>query len=120
MWLGDVHVMTIYWSLGSVPELAALPSKQRSEVHEKCFRRYFLYAPATARSVASQFARILMMTSVFLIGNTALATFALPSGNFLCILALVSVGLPIGEFVSRQIAIPALRPFYHEFMEVNP
>ena len=107
--------MSIYWSLKSVPELAPLTRKQRRKVHEKCLQRYFFRAPATSRSVTAYFAAIFIASSFGFLGATIPSWFGILHG-FWFILVGAMIGFEIDRFVLSRIAIPALRPFYREFI----
>ncbi len=110
--------MTIYWTLKSVPELASLPRKQRVKVHEQCYRRHFLQAPASVRSIASFFSFIVVAAICMIIGFRILEVVGLPSDRWWSFLIVGCIGIPLGQYVSTRIAIPALRPFYRQFTEV--
>jgi len=113
--LDGFDVMSIYWSLKSVPELAPLTRKQRRRVHEQCLRRHFFRARATARSV-SAYAAALLIAIIF-----AIVGASIPAGSGVArsvwFIGLALVGFELGRFVLSRIAIPVLRPFYCEFIE---
>jgi membrane protein DedA with SNARE-associated domain len=98
-----------------VPELSSLTRRQQKRVHELCYRRHFLFARATARSVASLLAYIFTVASVVLLGNGVLAFLGSP--NYWSTIIFALIGGSVGSFVASRIAIPALRPFYHEFID---
>jgi len=114
--LGGFDIMSIYWSLKNVPELAPLTRKQRRQVHEQCLQRYFFRAPATARSI-SAFLAALFTAIVFLIFGVSIPElFGVPHNRwFLPIFGMI--GFVFGRFILSRIAIPVLRPFYHEFIK---
>ena len=108
--------MTIYWSLKSVPELAPLTRKQRRRVHEQCLRRRFWGAPLTRRSITAYLVLLVFLlgslfTGVYLsgvFGHQDSVWFMLPSAF---------VGATVGRYIFSRIAIPVLRPFYHDFIQ---
>ncbi len=105
----------IYWTLKSVSELASLPRKQRRRVHEQCLRRHFWFARATTRSVTAYTASIVSVAAIVLLGITISEKLGLAHGTwFVFVLALI--GFEVSRFVCSRIAIPVLRPFYHEFI----
>jgi hypothetical protein len=107
--------MSIYWFLKSVPELAPLTRKQRRQVHEQCLRRYFFRARATSRSVAAYLTAIFIACFFGFLGATIPSWFGISHG-FWFVLVGTMIGFEIGRFVLSRIAIPALRPFYREFI----
>jgi hypothetical protein len=108
--------MSLYWSLKNVPELAPLPCKQRCQVHEECLQRYFFHAPATTRSASAFLSAILIASSFALLGASIPSWFG-SSDSFRFMPGGAMMGFTIGRFVLSRIAIPALRPFYHEFIK---
>ena len=108
----------IYWTLKSVPELAPLPRKQRRRVHEQCLRRHFWFARATARSITAYAACILIAAGVVFLGVSIPPLFGV-AYSFWFVLLSAWIGFEIGRFVFSRIAIPVLRPFYHEFIQTN-
>lgn len=108
--------MSIYWSLKSVPELASLTRNQRRRVHEQCLRRHFFGARATLRSVSAYVAAIVIAIIFILLGATIPKASDVVRG--ICFVASAIFGFELGRFVLSRIAIPVLRPFYHEFIEL--
>ena len=106
----------IYWTLKSVPELARLPRKERRRVHEQCVRRHFLFARATARSLTAYVASILTVGIVVFLAASIRQLFGI-TYHFWFVLVSALVGIEIGRFIFSRIAIPALRPFYHDFIQ---
>ena len=107
-------LMSIYWSLKSVPELAPLTHKQRHRVHAQCLRRHFFRANATTRSVLA-FVAALSIAVIFCFLGSIAPTFAVIPRS-VWFIGSVWVGFEAGHFVLSRIAIPVLRPFYHEFI----
>jgi hypothetical protein len=105
----------IYWTLKSVPELSPLPRKVRRRVRERCLRRHFWFARATTRSVAAYVASILMVCAIGFLGTTIPQVFGL-ADSIWYVLGSAMVGFQIAQFVFSRIAIPVLRPLYHEFI----
>ena len=110
--------MNIYLSLKSVPELAPLTRKQRSRIHEQCLQRHFFRAPATARSI-SAFLAALFTAAIFPILGDSVSRWFGVSDSFWFILVSAMLGFGFGRLVLSRIAIPALRPFYREFIETD-
>jgi len=108
--------MSIYWSLKDVPELALLKRKQRCHVHEQCLQRYFFHAPATTRSVLA-FLSALFTASIFTFLGSCISSWLAIPHSFWSIPIGAMIGFSIGRCVLSRIAIPALRPFYHEFIK---
>jgi hypothetical protein len=108
--------MNIYWSLKSVPELSALTRKERQRVHAECLKKHFLYAPANRRSITALLARIFLTALCMVIGLRIAEAFGMKP-NFWVYLVSSFIVVPVGSFVYLQIAVPALRPFYSEFIE---
>ena len=108
--------MKIYWSLKSVPELAALTRKQRRRVHEQCLRRHFWLARATRRSVAAYLALFFTFLIIVAGGDSILSACGI-AGSIWVTSGLALIGALAGWFVFSRIAIPILRPFYREFIE---
>jgi hypothetical protein len=108
--------MKIYWTLKSVPELAPLTEKQRRRVHMQCLRRHFWFAPTTGRSIVAYLSLILITVIILVVGGSILRAFG---GAYIFWLdaVLAGIGFMAGSFVFSRIAIPVLRPFYHEFIE---
>ena len=107
--------MSIFWSLKNVPELSRLAGKERERVHEACYRRHILYAPAPLRSVSSLFAFIFVSALFVSLGTPLLESLGVP---FLWSVSVLSFfGACVGSFAAKCITIPALRPFYHEFID---
>jgi hypothetical protein len=102
--------MNIYWSLKSVPELAALTRKERQRVHAECLKKHFLWESANFRSITALLAQIFISAFGMLICINISESLGLKS-NFWVFLVSSFIVLPIGSFVYLQIAIPALRPF---------
>lgn len=116
--LGSFDVMSIYWSLKSVPELAPLTRKQRRRVHEQCLRRYFWGAPATRRSIVAYLILLFTVTSIAILGISLAKVFGWPDGTWLIGISAL-FGTIIGRYVFSRIAIPVLRPFYRKFIETE-
>jgi hypothetical protein len=108
--------MGLYWSLKSVPELATLGRKQRRQIHEQCLRRYFFSAPTTPRSVAA-FAVALFTAIAFIILGVNLPPLLGLSASLWISMGSAGLGCGLGRFFLSRIAIPALRPYYREFLE---
>jgi len=108
----------IYWTLKSVPELAALTRKQRRRVHEQCLRHHFWYASATRRSITAYLSLIFTIVIVCIGGESVLSALGM-ADHFWSIYISAGIGFLAGSFVFSRIAIPVLRPFYHEFIERN-
>lgn len=108
--------MSIYWSLKNVPELAPLTRKQRCQVHEQCLQRYFFRARATSRSITAFLVAIFIASFFAFLGASIPSWFGISHG-FWYIPVGAMIGFAIGRFVLSRIAIPALRPFYHEFIK---
>ena len=115
--LAPTNVM-IYWTLKSIPELAPLPRKKRRRVHQQCLRHHFWGAPATRRSVAAYFAMIMTVTVVVVGGDSILSALGI-AHSFWTIPVLAFIGVDIGSFIFSRVAIPAIRPFYREFIETD-
>src|ERR1041385_3571664 len=98
--------MTIYWRLKDVPELAPLAPKERRQVHEICFRRHFLHARPTRRSLFGFAALLSCEILVAALGGGLLAY--LGASDSLWGIAMMTTGMMIGYFVFTQIAIPSL------------
>ncbi len=111
-----INCMRIYWSLKSVPELQALPRKERRRVHEECLRKHFFRAPATCRSITAFLARILISAFGMFICISVSGSFGMKP-NFWVFLTSAFIVLPIGSFIFSLIAIPVLRPFYLGIIE---
>jgi hypothetical protein len=114
--LGGIEIMSIYWSLKGVPELASLTRKQRRRVHEQCLQRHFFRAPATTRSI-SAFLAALFTAIIFMILGTHVPSWFGVSNSVWYFPVSAMVGFGFGRFVLSRIAIPTLRPFYREFIE---
>jgi hypothetical protein len=108
--------MRIYWSLKSVPELAALTRKERRRVHEECLRRHFWRAPASCRSITAHLAQIFILAGIMFVCISISGACGMKP-NFWIFLVSAFIGMPAGSFVFSRIAIPVLRPFYREFIE---
>jgi len=108
--------MSIYWSLRNVPELASLTRKQRGQVHEQCLQRYFFRAPANIRSVLAFLSAIFITSGFASLASRLPSWFGMPH-KFWAIPLGAIVGMTIGRYVLSRIAIPTLRPFYHEFIK---
>jgi hypothetical protein len=109
-------LMRVYWSLKSVPELAALTRKERRRVHEECLRRYFLHGPASCRSITAFLAHIFICACCLVVSISIFGGFGMKP-NFWVFLASAFICAPVGMFVFSRVAIPYLRPFYREFIE---
>ena len=110
--------MSIYWSLKSVPELAPLTRKQRRQVHEQCLQRHFFRAPATARSISAFLAALFTAVIFTFLGAGLSGWFGLPK-SFWYIPVSAMIGFGFGRYILSRIAIPALRPFYREFIRTD-
>jgi hypothetical protein len=110
------EVMNIYWSLKSVPELAALNRKERRRVHTDCLKKHFLWASVTCRSITALLAQIFVSAFGMLICISISEAFGMKP-NFWVFLVSSFIVLPIVSFIYFQIAVPVLRPFYCEFIE---
>src|SRR5262245_18003986 len=108
--------MQIYWSLKTVPELAALPSKVRRRVHESCFRRHFLHARATRYTIAAYVGFMACASLVAIVLGSMPRWLGLPYSWWHGVAALWT-GLFVGWYVFTRAAIARLRPFYREFIE---
>jgi len=92
----------IYLTLKSVPELAVLPSSERSEV----WRSHFLYS----------FKHWQTWLAVLFLG------FSITAGAYLAYevihsLVFIALGIFLGTFVLLQVAISQLRPHLREYLE---
>jgi hypothetical protein len=104
--------MKIYWSLKQVPELADLSPKRRRRAHDACMRKYFFEAPLTRWS---RFAFVLFLVSI------GLPLFIYEEGfsgrhSLVVLFGVVAGGIQAGWFLMEQLAIPIIRPFYHQFI----
>jgi hypothetical protein len=108
--------MSIFFSLKSVPELALLTRKQRCQVHELCLQRYFFRARATSRSITALLVAI-FTASIFAFLGASIPSWFGVSRSFWFMPVGAMIGFAIGRFVLSRIAIPALRPFYREFIK---
>jgi hypothetical protein len=108
--------MSIYWSLKDVPELATLTRKQRRRVHERCLRRHFWSAPVTRRSIAAYFVLLVFLLGSLLAGISLSRVFGCPD-NVWFIGTSAFFGTVVGKYIFSRIAIPVLRPFYHDFIQ---
>ena len=106
----------IYWTLESVPELSSLTPKQRWRVHSECLRRHFYDAPATWRSISAYLAAVVLPVFIIWGGESVLRSFGLYHGDWVR-LVLAAIGAVVGMFLFSRIAIPALRPYYREFIQ---
>jgi len=107
--------MSFYWSLKNVPELADLSPKRRKRAHEACMRKYFLDAPLTRRS-AGAFALLLVCSiSSFIFGESIPRIFGVHK-SLLILYGVTYCGFGVGWFLMTRLAIPAIRPFYHKFI----
>jgi len=107
--------MSIYWSLKSVPELAPLPHSQRRQVHEQCLQRHFWEAPATRRSVAAYLIWIVMVATSVSLGAWLPRAVGVPDGYWFILISGL-LGATVASYIFSRIAIPALRPFYREYI----
>lgn len=115
MSLDGFDVMNIYWSLKNVPELAPLARKQRRRVHEQCLQRHFWKAPVTRRSIAAYLILLVTVFSSLFMGITLSHVFGCPDSIWF-IGVVIYFGAVTGRYTFSLIAIPVLRPFYHEFI----
>jgi hypothetical protein len=115
---GSFDIMSIYWSLKNVPELAKLTRKQRQQVHEQCLQRHFFRAPATARSVLAFFMALFTAVIFTSLGAYIPELFGLPH-SFWYVPVSAMIGFGFGRYIMTRIAIPVLRPFYYEFIKTD-
>jgi hypothetical protein len=107
--------MSIYWSLKNVPELAPLTRKQRRRVHEQCLRLHFWRAPVTRRSIVAYLVLLFTLIGSVLLGISLSSVFGCPNSVWF-IGTSAFFGAAIGKHIFSRIAIPVLRPFYHDFI----
>ena len=107
--------MKIYWTLKDVPELAALPPKERRRVHELCLRQHFLYARPTRRSVLAYAACLICAILVGVLGGDLLRLLSGRESLWFTVGAM-NIGMMMGWGLFSRIAIPSLRPFYGGFI----
>jgi hypothetical protein len=107
----------VYWTLKSVPELAPLPRKERDRVHELCFRRHFLHADVTPRSITA-FATFIFLASAIAAGGEGILQMFVFGNRFRFWTGMLFTGMgyTLAGYIFSRIAIPVLRPHYREFI----
>jgi hypothetical protein len=108
--------MKVYWSLGSIPELADLPPKERRRLWRECWGKVLWHWPVLLVGFVLHPALLLLVGFVLLPA-------AAGGGPLLLGLAVVLVAGVIGPvygFILEQVSIPIARPYLRAARDAAP